>query len=109
MPSPNRITIPMESEYIDVLKVRAEQHDLAYGKLITCFLLLSDAEIADIIARTKPIYDEKRSLKRQQTREARLAEKKQEKEAQKEAMKAIKGMSAEQINEMLARFKQQGD
>lgn len=105
MPSPNRITIPLDAEYIDLLKKRADENELAHGKLISCFLTLSAEEIKEIVARALPVYIGKRIV----AREARSEARKQIKEQQKEAMKALKTMSPEQINEMLASFNAKGE
>ena len=109
MPSPDRITIPMDIEYIDLLKSRSEKHDIARGKLISCFLALPEEEIDSIVTRMLPVLLGNKQAVLQKKREEREQARKNEKAKQKQAMEALKSMSPEQINEMLAAFNAKGE
>ncbi len=93
MPSPDRITIPMDIEYIDLLKSRSEKHDIARGKLISCFLALPEEEIDSIVTRMLPVLVGNKQAALQKKREEREQARKDQKAKQKQAMEALKPMS----------------
>lgn len=94
MPSPTRMTIALNEQIQERLKNLGEKFDISYARLISCLLLLSDDEVKAAIDKNHDTL---------------FVSKAQQKEKEKEMLKMLKGMTPEQLANMLANQNQGGN